>query len=133
MNFDLSSGIPGWAWPALALVNAGLAEAKGRSRLRWFLISLFVGPVATALIVIWPRETAPRPEPLHPISSVTDRFLFFATFAMVIAIVAALLSIAAGVSGADLWIVATGILLAVGAAGAYLVLIRGYRRRSLRS
>ena len=37
------------------MVNAGLAQAKGRDGLRWFLVSIVVGPVATALIVVWPR------------------------------------------------------------------------------
>lgn len=39
----------------LALINAGLAEQKGRSRLIWFLISLVTGPLATFLIVILDR------------------------------------------------------------------------------
>ncbi|MGV8977208.1 MAG: hypothetical protein ACOH17_04120 [Cellulomonas sp.] len=37
----------------LALVNAGLAQTKGRSRWNWFLLSLLLGPVATFLIVVW--------------------------------------------------------------------------------
>ena len=39
-------------WGTLALINAGLAQSKGRSRLGWFLASLFFGPLATLLIVI---------------------------------------------------------------------------------
>ncbi len=39
-------------WGTLALINAGLAQAKNRSGLAWFLISLFVGPIATFLIVV---------------------------------------------------------------------------------
>jgi hypothetical protein len=39
----------------LALINAGLAEQKGRSRLIWFLISLVAGPLATLLIVVLDR------------------------------------------------------------------------------
>lgn len=39
-------------WGTLALVNAGLAQAKGRGGLNWFLISLFFGPLATLLIVV---------------------------------------------------------------------------------
>ena len=39
-------------WGTLALINAGLAQAKGRSGLGWFLASLLLGPVATFLIVI---------------------------------------------------------------------------------
>lgn len=38
-------------WGTLALINAGLAQGKNRSGLLWFLLSLFVGPVATFLIV----------------------------------------------------------------------------------
>ena len=39
-------------WGTLALINAGLAQSKGRSRLVWFLASLLIGPIATLLIVI---------------------------------------------------------------------------------
>jgi hypothetical protein len=38
----------------LTLINAGLAQAKGRSGLRWWVVSIFLGPLATALIVVWP-------------------------------------------------------------------------------
>lgn len=41
-------------WGTLSLINAGLAQCKGRSGLLWWLISLFLGPVATFLIVILP-------------------------------------------------------------------------------
>ena len=47
-------------WGTLALINAGLAQSKGRSRLGWFLASLLLGPVATLIIVIT-DETKPRP------------------------------------------------------------------------
>lgn len=40
-------------WGTLALVNAGLAQGKGRSGLNWWLISLLLGPVATFLIVFF--------------------------------------------------------------------------------
>ncbi|GAA5226979.1 hypothetical protein GCM10025778_15120 [Paeniglutamicibacter antarcticus] len=46
----------GW-WIALALVTAGLAETKGRRRWTWFLLGLFLGPIATALVVIWDRPS----------------------------------------------------------------------------
>jgi hypothetical protein len=39
-------------WGTLSLINAGLAQAKGRSGLLWWVASLFFGPVATFLIVI---------------------------------------------------------------------------------
>jgi bacteriorhodopsin len=41
-------------WASLALINAGLAQTKGRSRWYWFLFSLFLGPLATLFIVVWP-------------------------------------------------------------------------------
>lgn len=42
------------AWFTLSLINAGLAQAKGRSGLAWWLASLLLGPVATLVIVAWP-------------------------------------------------------------------------------
>jgi hypothetical protein len=41
-------------WFTLSLINAGLAQGKGRSGLAWWLISLLIGPLATLLIVILP-------------------------------------------------------------------------------
>jgi hypothetical protein len=38
-------------WFTLALVNAGLAQGKGRSGLNWGLASLLLGPLATLLLV----------------------------------------------------------------------------------
>lgn len=46
-------------WGTLSLINAGLAQAKGRSGLLWWLLSLLLGPVATLLIVILPRVNPP--------------------------------------------------------------------------
>ena len=46
-------------WGTLSLLNAGLAQAKGRSGLLWFITSLLIGPVATFLIVMLPAETLP--------------------------------------------------------------------------
>jgi len=41
-------------WGTLSLINAGLAQSKGRSGVLWWLLSLFLGPVATFFIVILP-------------------------------------------------------------------------------
>ncbi|TVS20882.1 MAG: hypothetical protein EA424_01735, partial [Planctomycetaceae bacterium] len=38
----------------MSLINAGLAQSKGRSGLLWWLVSLLIGPIATPLIVILP-------------------------------------------------------------------------------
>jgi len=47
------SAEPGHAvgWGTLALINAGLAQAKNRSGLNWFLLSIFFGPIATFVLV----------------------------------------------------------------------------------
>ncbi|WP_167383736.1 hypothetical protein [Paenibacillus kribbensis] len=42
-------------WGTLALINAGLAQSKNRSRLNWFLLSLLIGPLATLFIVVWDK------------------------------------------------------------------------------
>lgn len=45
-------------WGTLSLVNAGLAQAKERSGLLWWVVSLLLGPLATFLIVVLPRADA---------------------------------------------------------------------------
>jgi hypothetical protein len=45
----------GVGWATLTFINAGLAQSKGRGGLTWWLVSLFLGPLATALIVVLPR------------------------------------------------------------------------------
>ena len=49
-------------WICLALINAGLAEAKGRRRSIWFFVSLLIGPMATFAIVVTdkPAQALPR-------------------------------------------------------------------------
>ena len=41
-------------WGTLSLINAGLAQSKGRSGFGWWLGSLLGGPVVTLLIVLLP-------------------------------------------------------------------------------
>ncbi len=57
-----SSGSPGFfvGWGTLSLINAGLAQGKGRSGLNWWLLSLLLGPVATLLIVAMDPLTSSR-------------------------------------------------------------------------
>ena len=45
-------------WGTLALINAGLAQSKGRSRMAWFLVSLLLGPIATLIIVVTDKPKA---------------------------------------------------------------------------
>lgn len=50
----MQSGTSGYTvgWLTLALINAGLAQCKGRRGLVWWLLSLLLGPVATFLLVV---------------------------------------------------------------------------------
>jgi uncharacterized membrane protein len=56
----------GWVagWGTLALINAVLAQAHGRSGMRWFIVSLLIGPFATLLLALWYR--GPRPADADP-------------------------------------------------------------------
>jgi len=45
-------------WGTLSLINAGLAQAKRRSGLNWWLFSILLGPVATFLIVVLDPPTS---------------------------------------------------------------------------
>ena len=38
-------------WGTLALINAALAQGKNRTGLNWFLLSLFLGPLATFILL----------------------------------------------------------------------------------
>ena len=40
----------------LALLNAGLAQSKNRRGLLWFVLSLFMGPIATLLLVLLAKQ-----------------------------------------------------------------------------
>jgi len=51
------------AWFTLSLINAGLAQGKGRRGFQWWLGSLFLGPFATLLIVAWPAVQPSEPAP----------------------------------------------------------------------
>ena len=85
----------GWAWFALALVTAGLAEQKNRSRLAWVLGALILGPVATLLVVVWqPADPGPAP-PLHPFTDPGDRFAVFTPVLILVAFLCGVLAFAA--------------------------------------
>ena len=54
MNEPTMNDAHGYAvgWFTLAMINAGLAQSKGRTGLAWFIGSLFFGPLCTFLIVV---------------------------------------------------------------------------------
>lgn len=39
-------------WGTLALINAGLAQGKNRSGFNWFILSIFLGPFATFILLL---------------------------------------------------------------------------------
>jgi len=43
-------------WGTLTLINAGIAQGKNRSGLNWFLLSLFLGPIATFILVLMEKN-----------------------------------------------------------------------------
>ena len=47
-------------WGTLALLNAGLAQGKNRSGLNWFVVSMFLGPIATFLLVAFAEKKPER-------------------------------------------------------------------------
>jgi len=47
-------------WFTLSLINAALAQTKGKSAVNWWIISLFLGPFCTFLIVISDPAKPPR-------------------------------------------------------------------------
>ena len=120
---DFSWGAAGWPWAVLALVNAGLAEQKGRSRLAWFLASLLLGPLATLFIVVWPRvdPTVARAEP-------TAWDLPFLLGVLGLVVTGALVIVAAAAQSWPLW-VAAGVAGAATVAVAAWAVARARRRR----
>jgi hypothetical protein len=52
MQIDSTPAQYAVGWFTLSLINAGLAQGKGRSGFVWWAVSLLLGPVATFLIVV---------------------------------------------------------------------------------
>jgi hypothetical protein len=62
MNTELDRYAVGWG--ALALLNANIAQLKGRSGLWWFFGSLFGGPLVTFLLTfVEPKAPGPPGAP----------------------------------------------------------------------
>jgi hypothetical protein len=46
-------------WLTVAILAGGFARTRNRSAWTWFLLTLFFGPIAAFLLVVWPaREPA---------------------------------------------------------------------------
>jgi VIT1/CCC1 family predicted Fe2+/Mn2+ transporter len=46
-------------WITLAILAGGLARTRNRSPWYWFLLTVFLGPIAAFLLVVWPPLPAP--------------------------------------------------------------------------
>lgn len=45
-------------WLTMALLAGGLARTRNRSPLYWFALTVFLGPIAAFLLVVWPALPA---------------------------------------------------------------------------
>jgi hypothetical protein len=133
--------IGSWGWLALALVNAGLAEQKDRSRWTWFAVSLLLGPIATFFIVTW--ERAPERPVGRPGEGPTNGLLAVGIGLAILAVASAVLAgvggatdaqVLAGEIGSDtgLWVLA-GALAVVAAASLVLHVLAHRRWAALRA
>jgi hypothetical protein len=52
ITFGVGTGQYAVGWFTLSLINAALAQTKGKSAVNWWIISLFLGPFCTLLIVL---------------------------------------------------------------------------------
>ena len=50
--------LTGGSWLAIVSLNGAVAAALGRSRLNWFIISIFLGPIASFLLMCFGRSEA---------------------------------------------------------------------------
>lgn len=76
-------------WGTLALINAAIAQSKNRGAAAWLIVSLFLGPLATALLVLLPRYEA-SPEGLEREKKV-EKVLGVVNVVLVVLIVLAIL------------------------------------------
>lgn len=60
-------------WFTLALINAGLAQNKGHGALIWWAASLFLGPIATFIIVAFLERRPFEPSYDQPAYSIPTR------------------------------------------------------------
>lgn len=122
-NWTLNGG----GWFALALVNAGLAEQKNRSRLAWFLGSIVLGPIATAVIVMTARPVAEPTRTLRPFTDEADRYFSLAGVITILTLGVAVLTLLG-----TTWYhwVGGAVAAAVGTAASVLFVVLYQRTRS---
>jgi uncharacterized membrane protein YdbT with pleckstrin-like domain len=75
-------------WGTLALINTAIAQSKNRSAGMWLVASLFIGPVATALLVLLPKYEA-TPEGIER-EKKTEKVLRVVNIVLVLLVVVAI-------------------------------------------
>ncbi|KIP88515.1 MULTISPECIES: hypothetical protein [Microbacterium] len=51
-------------WLTVAILAGGFARTRNRSALAWFVLTVFLGPIAAFLLVVWPSaDPVPAPAP----------------------------------------------------------------------
>lgn len=75
-------------WGTLALINAAIGQSKNRRGSTWLIASLFLGPVATAILVLLPKFEA-TPETIER-EQVIERFLKVVNITLVVLVVLAI-------------------------------------------
>ena len=53
-------------WLTVAILAAGFARTRNRSPWVWFLLTMFLGPIAAFLLVVWPALPEPVAAELTP-------------------------------------------------------------------
>ncbi|MFJ4997701.1 hypothetical protein ACIP5T_06090 [Microbacterium sp. NPDC088619] len=56
-------------WLTVAILAGGFARTRNRSALAWFVLTVFLGPIAAFLLVVWPPAdpvAAPSPRVAGP-------------------------------------------------------------------
>jgi hypothetical protein len=54
-------------WLTVAILAGGFARTRNRSALAWFVLTVFLGPIAAFLLVVWPSaDPVPPPAPRLP-------------------------------------------------------------------
>ncbi len=54
MSWDAS--VIGGVWLTVAILAGGYARTRNRSAWAWFLLTLFLGPIAAFLLLTWPAR-----------------------------------------------------------------------------
>ena len=55
-------------WITVALLAGGYARTRNRSALTWFVLTVFFGPIAAFLLVVWPAR-GPGHEPTQAVDA----------------------------------------------------------------